>query len=165
MSLEAVINELTAVVGSIIYFQEYESPNFTAVKKFFFTVGLLTGIVGVLLLAYWRKQMEEDKGEGAEPDLYQINPEVWLNDEDFVDIQSEVSANEQSQLVTPSIAITPESVAELQRHIVEEVILNPSPFTPSPMLSWSVWGVPKTPRMRAKKRNSGYSSSYGGSNL
>ena len=60
VSLEAVINELVAVVGSIIYFQEYNEKNFTTVKKVFFCVGMSIGVFGVLLLAYWRREFDDD---------------------------------------------------------------------------------------------------------
>mgnify|MGYP003644143369 CR=1 FL=1 len=88
VSLEAVINEITAVVGSIVYFNsgsdidEEDDDDFTALAKVFFSIGLAIGVSGVLLLAFWRKEMDSE----GEPDLFEQDPSTWLVDDEEVKV-------------------------------------------------------------------------------
>ena len=43
-----------------------------------------------------------------------------------------------------------EGEEEVMGQIADDLLLNPSPFTPSPMLPYSIWGVPVTPKNRVR---------------
>jgi len=179
VSLEAVINELVAVTGSIIYFQNYEDESFTTVKKFFFVIGLMVGCVGVLLLAYWRRQMQ---GEEDQLDLFNRDPQEWMEEPSQAFLESQrgtrksVMETEGSALMSarntgrntgrPDSRELGPSDMDIESYRTddeatqnaEDLLFSPNPFTPSPMLPYSIWGVPVTPKTRMRMGEQGSSS-------
>eukprot|EP00211_Chloroparvula_japonica_P002987 CAMPEP_0119135834 /NCGR_PEP_ID=MMETSP1310-20130426/20155_1 /TAXON_ID=464262 /ORGANISM="Genus nov. species nov., Strain RCC2339" /LENGTH=505 /DNA_ID=CAMNT_0007126779 /DNA_START=71 /DNA_END=1585 /DNA_ORIENTATION=- len=177
VSLEAVINEIVAVVGSLVYFGSTED-SFPLLSKIFFSLGLVIGVTGVLVLAYWRKEMDEDA-----PNVFDMNPDDWLALEED-NVEDEDSSEEttsgissdgapavvvdggDSTAKTPLIggAKTPRKSRKSARKSVrrtsaevrqdrDNLILNPQPFTPTPLLAYSPWGVPETTNARLRRRS------------